>query len=174
MSCTGFSTLQWGGPKCRKSGHLAADTTKSSGSLRSLQMTPSHRATCRESPGSLWAGAACPQSWEFSGKCPDSLARKPSELGERHPRAATQEPRQAAPFDRLRDWPEVLISSHAVPTLVSGCGSKPSKRTCPSLPFVTVFLFTSSVERFVLQLQVFSRYLQTFTRVLVDKVRGWT
>ena len=41
----------------------------SSGSLHSLQTTPSHRATCPESPGSLWAdiGAACPQSWEFSG-----------------------------------------------------------------------------------------------------------
>ena len=36
------------GPKCRESGHLAADTTKSSGSLRSSQTTPSHRTTCRE------------------------------------------------------------------------------------------------------------------------------
>ena len=50
-------------------GRLAADTTKSSGSLHSLQTTPSHRTTCQESPRSLWAdiGAACPQSWEFSG-----------------------------------------------------------------------------------------------------------
>ena len=57
------------GPKCRKSGHLAADTTKSFGNLHSLQLTPSHRATCPESSGSWCAdkGAACPQSWEFSG-----------------------------------------------------------------------------------------------------------
>ena len=59
----------WEGPKCRESGRLAVDTTKSSGSLHPFQTTPSHRATCLESPGSLWAdiGAACPQSWEFSG-----------------------------------------------------------------------------------------------------------
>ena len=70
LPCTFVCLLkQWRGPKCRKSGHLAADTTKSSGSLHSLQMTPSHRSTWREIPGSLWAdiAAACPQSWEFCG-----------------------------------------------------------------------------------------------------------
>ena len=36
----GSPTLQWEGPKCRESGPLAADTTKSSGSF--------HRAACRE------------------------------------------------------------------------------------------------------------------------------
>ena len=50
-------------PKCRESGRLAADTTKSSGSLHSFQTTPSHRTTCRD-------------TWEACGLTSEPLARK--------------------------------------------------------------------------------------------------
>ena len=77
-------------------------------------------------------------------RCPDSLARKPSELSERHPRAATQEPHQERlllkgygtswkfqfPHSRSPRWLRVAeVSARREPVLRS--------RTCrvfPSLP----------------------------------------
>ena len=82
--------------------------------------------------------------------------------------------RSAFFFSRLRDCLEVLVSSHVVPSLVSGRGSTVSKRTCRTLPTRIGLPFTTSVERFVLQLLFCFRYLQTFTRRVVDKVSGWT
>ena len=62
VSFRGSPTPRWGGPKCRESGRLAADTTKSSGSLHFPDDTESQNHL-PENLGSLWAdiGAACPQ-----------------------------------------------------------------------------------------------------------------
>ena len=60
----------------------------------------------------------------------------------------------APSFEWLRDCLEVFISSHSVPSFVAGRGRTLSKRTCRTLPKRIGLPFTSSVERFVFQLQL--------------------
>ena len=72
-------------------------------------MTPSHRATCRESREACGLTSE-PLASEFSGDDQIRWREDPRNSVD-SPRAATREPRQAAPsFESLRDLLEVFFS----------------------------------------------------------------
>ena len=117
--------------KCRESGCLAADTAKSTGCLHSFQDDTESQNHLPGNRGSLWAdiGAAWPQSWEFSGDDRFHVRGIPGNpvngIKGQRPENRT---RSAFLFffckkNYKTGW-KFLVSSHSVPSLVAGRGSK--------------------------------------------------